>query len=193
MTKADSSDPAERKVAESLARSEASVANACERLGIAYTIFRPTLIYGAGRDRNISDIARIVERFGVFPILGNGIGLRQPVHSADLVQACILAGDHSESVNRIYNLSGGETLAYREMVQRIFRAMDKRAKIVSIPEPLFRLAIRFAKLSPRFKHLKPEMAKRMDRNLCFDHLSAVKDFGYAPRPFLLDRDELGLK
>ncbi len=193
LTKADSSSPAERKVAESLARSEAAVANTCERLGIPYTIFRPTLIYGGGRDRNVSDIARIARRFGVFPILGRGIGLRQPVHSADLAQACILAADSLASVNRTYNLSGGETLTYRQMVERIFCAMDRRAKIVSVPESLFRLTIRFARLSPRFKHLRPEMATRMDRDLCFDHLSAVQDFGYSPRPFLLDREELGLK
>jgi hypothetical protein len=52
-SKANSSSPAEQAVAESLARAEDSIASTCVRLGIAYTIFRPTLIYGAGRDRNV--------------------------------------------------------------------------------------------------------------------------------------------
>ena len=90
-------------------------------LASPYTIFRPTLIYGVGRDRNVADIARFAKRFGVFPILGKGLGLRQPVHAADLAEACILAVDSSASFNRIYNLSGGETLTYREMVERVFR------------------------------------------------------------------------
>jgi nucleoside-diphosphate-sugar epimerase len=106
-----------------------------ERLAIAYTIFRPTLIYGAGRDRNIADIARFVRRFGVFPILGKGIGLRQPVHAADLAEACLLAVDSSASFNRVYNLSGGETLTYRQMVERVFQAMGKRGRVVSLPQP----------------------------------------------------------
>ena len=192
-SKADSSNPAEQAVAESLARAEDSVATTSERLGIAYTILRPTLIYGVGLDRNVADIARFAKRFGVFPILGKGLGLRQPVHAADLAEACLLAIDSSASFNRIYNLSGGETLTYREMVERVFRALGKPARIVSIPKPVFRLIIRLAQLSPTYRHLKPEMATRMDRDLCFDHLAAEQDFGFSPRPFLLDHHALGVK
>lgn len=193
ITKANSSSSAEREVAATFARSEELVASTCQRLEIAYTIFRPTMIYGGGRDRNVSDIARVVKKFGVFPILGKGIGLRQPVHIADLAEACILAANSPASFNRTYNLSGGETLTYRQMVERIFKAMGKRAKIVSLPVSLFGLAIGVVRLSPKFKHLKLEMARRMDRDLYFDHDSAAKDFGYSPRPFLPDQDALGMK
>jgi nucleoside-diphosphate-sugar epimerase len=192
-SKANSSSPAEQFVAESLARAEDSVASTCVRLGIAYTIFRPTLIYGAGRDRNVADIARFAGRFGVFPLLGKGSGLRQPVHVEDLAQACILAADTSSSLNRIYNLSGGETLTYRQMVERVFQAMGKHPRIVSVPESVFRLTIQSARLFPNYRHLKPEMATRMDRDLCFDHLAAVRDFAFAPRRFVPDHQALGLK
>lgn len=193
ITKANSSSPAERKVAATFARSEELVGTQCEKLGIAYTIFRPTMIYGGGRDRNVSDIARVVRKFGVFPILGKGVGLRQPVHIADLAEACILAAHSSASFNRTYNLSGGETLTYRQMVERIFNAMGKRTRIVSVPASMFGLAISVVRLSPKFKHLKLEMARRMDRDLYFDHDSAVQDFGYSPRSFLLDRETLGIE
>ncbi len=193
LSKAGSSSSAERDVVESLAHAEDSVADICRRLGIAYTIFRPTLIYGAGRDRNVADIARFVKRFGVFPVLGKGSGLRQPVHAADLAQACILAAECDTSYNRIYNLSGGETLTYRQMVSRVFEAMGKHPQIISVPESLFTLVILIARMSSKYKHLKPQMAKRMEQDLCFDHFSAVRDFGYAPRAFLLDHEALGLR
>jgi nucleoside-diphosphate-sugar epimerase len=151
------------------------------------------LIYGAGADRNITDIARFAKRFGAFPILGKGIGLRQPVHVEDLAQACVLAANSPASFKQIYNLSGGETLPYRQMVERVFSAMGKKARIVSIPEPLFWVAIRLVQCFPKYKHLKPEMARRMDHDLCFDHLAAVRDFGYSPRPFSPDLEALGLK
>jgi nucleoside-diphosphate-sugar epimerase len=192
LSKVNSSNPAEQALADSLARAEDAVATTCERLGIAYTIFRPTLIYGAGRDRNVADIARFTRRFGVFPILGKGIGLRQPVHVADLAQACILAADTRASFNRVYNLSGGETLTYRQMVERVFQAVGKHARILWVPEPVFRLTIRLAQLFPKYRHLKPEMATRMDRDLCFDHLAAEQDFGFSARPFLPDHQALGL-
>ena len=188
-----SSSAKERAVAESFARAEDAIANACEKRGIAYTIFRPTLIYGSGRDRNVADIARFVRRFGVFPILGKGSGLRQPIHADDLAQACILASNASASFNQIYNLSGGETVTYRQMVERIFLAMGKPVRIVSIPEPLFRLAIWVARRFRKYEHLTPEMAMRMDRDLCFDHNAAVRDFGYSTRFFYPNRQALGMK
>jgi hypothetical protein len=78
------------------------------------------------------------------------------------------------------------------MVERVFQALGKPARIVPIPKPLFRLAIHFARQIPKYRHLKPEMATRMDRDLCFDHLAAEQDFGYSPRPFVLDPQALGL-
>ncbi len=193
LSKASSSSAAERKLAECLALAEDSVADTCGRLGINYTIFRPTLIYGGGGDRNVADIARFVKRYGVFPILGRGCGLRQPVHIADLAQACILAAECGASFNRIYNLSGGETLTYRQLVCRVFEAMGKHPRIISIPESFFTLIIMIARISSKYRHLKPQMVKRMDQDLCFDHLSATQDFGYAPRIFLPDDEALGLK
>ena len=191
-SKANSTSPAEQAVAETLARAEDAVAGTCERLGIAYTIFRPTLIYGVGRDRNVADIARFAKRFGVFPILGKGRGLRQPVHAEDLAQSCMLAVDAPASFRQTYNLSGGETLTYRAMVQRVFQALGKPTRIVPIPEPVFRVAIHFARKIPQYRHLQPEMATRMDRDLCFDHSAAQRDFGFSPRPFLLDDRALGV-
>jgi hypothetical protein len=34
------------------------------------------------------------------------------------------------------------------------------------------------------------MAQRMNRDLVFDHLEAARDFGFKPRAFLLDADDL---
>ncbi len=36
----------------------------CKKLGIEYTILRPTMIYGSGLDRNTSSIVRFIKRFG---------------------------------------------------------------------------------------------------------------------------------
>jgi nucleoside-diphosphate-sugar epimerase len=191
-SKAASSSMAERAVAESLVRSEDAVANACERLGIAYTIFRPTLTYGSGRDRNVGDIARFERRFGIFPILGKGTGLRQPVHAADLAEACLQTVDVPASFGRMYNLSGGETLSYRQMVERVFEAMGQRPRILAVPEWVFRPAIEMARRLPKYRHMTPEMARRMDIDLCCDHDDATRDFGYAPRGFHPDGRALGL-
>ncbi len=46
---------------------EQELVTKCERLGMAWTILRPTLIYGgAGGHRNVADIARLIRKFGFF-------------------------------------------------------------------------------------------------------------------------------
>lgn len=184
-TKARSGSASEREVADRLADAEAALADGCGQRGISWTLFRPTLIYGAGRDRNITTIRRFVQRFGFFPVAGGGRGLRQPVHADDLAAACLAALENPRTYGRSYNLSGGETLTYREMVKRIFVAEGRPTRIVDVPLPLFRLLVRGAALLPRFRFVDPEMASRMTDDLCFDHSEATRDFGYSPRPFVL--------
>lgn len=182
-SKQDSADAGERAVAAELAGAEQAVIAACEQAGIAWTLFRPTLIYGCGMDKNVTVIVDFVRRHGFFPIVGGGRGLRQPVHAGDLAEACLLALDAPASFNRAYNLSGGETLSYRGMVERVFERLGRTPRILPVPLPVFQALIRAASLLPRYRHLSAEMARRMNLDLCFDHGEARRDFGYAPRGF----------
>src|SRR6185437_14115702 len=83
---------AEREVSRRLQEGEAAVLRACERRGVAWTILRPTLVYGAARDRSLTPLARRARRWRVFG-LPAGSGLRQPVHAADIAQAVMRAFD----------------------------------------------------------------------------------------------------
>jgi nucleoside-diphosphate-sugar epimerase len=183
-SKAHSADASERQVAARLNAAEEAICERCGVLGMNWTIFRPTLVYDCGRDKNITRIARFVERYGFFPLLGKARGLRQPVHADDLAQACLLALDQPVTFNKAYNLSGGEILAYREMVEKIFGALGKRIRFLIVPAWLFHLGIRGAYLFPGKRNITLEMATRMNTDLCFSHSDATKDFGFAPRPFL---------
>ncbi len=183
-TKQASASAYELEVVNKLIAAEDHVAEECERLGIAWTVFRPTLIYGgAGSDRNVADIARLIRKLGFFPVFGTASGRRQPVNAADLAQACVQSLAAPASYNKAYNLSGGETLAYIDMVRRIFDTLEREPWIVRIPLPAFRLAVKLARLHPRFAHLTADMALRMQTDLVFDHDDAIRDFGYRPGKF----------
>lgn len=182
-TKRDSKNSRERLLAEKLEASERRVAEKCSACRIAWTIFRPTLVYCPGRDRNLTAVSRFIEKFSFFPLVGKGLGLRQPVHAADLALACLQALDNENTTCKSYNLSGGETLPYREMVEKIFRAMKKKPRFVSIPLPVFRMALGLSRALPKYRYFSAEMADRMNQDLCFDHDAAAADFGYAPAPF----------
>jgi nucleoside-diphosphate-sugar epimerase len=191
--KHDSSDPEEQAIAMRLADAEAQMQVWAERHGVEWIILRPTLIYGLGRDKNVSEIVRFVRRFGFFPLFGEAKGLRQPIHVQDVASACIAALDSSVTANRAYNLSGAESLTYREMVTRIFEALNRPVRLLPVPLLAFRFAVSILRFLPRYRHWSSAMAERMNSDLVFDHSEATRDFGFKPRPFLLNAEDVDIK
>lgn len=182
-TKEKSSDPEERKFVANLIAAEEVLINWAETRNIEWVILRPTLIYGLGMDKNVSLIARLIRRFGFFPILGAATGLRQPIHALDVAQACLAAVDTPAAANHSYNISGAEILSYREMVIRIFAAMGRRPRLVTVPLGFFRFAVACMKALPRYRKLSPAMAERMNQDMSFNHDDAARDLHFIPRPF----------
>ncbi len=188
-TKAESPIESERLVAAQLAEGEQALAQWASACGVEFLILRPTIIYGRGRDLDLSLIARFIARFGFFPVAGAATGQRQPLHAQDLAIACIQALE-THLTGKTYEVSGGETLSYYEMVGRIFDALGKRRLIVPLPMSVFSAAISCARLLPAFNNLTPAMAWRMNEDLVFDHSPAVQDFGFTPRPFRPKTEDL---
>ncbi|MGI9320322.1 MAG: NAD-dependent epimerase/dehydratase family protein [Thiogranum sp.] len=189
-TKTESSDLTEQGVAAALLSGERQLIEWAEQREIAWIILRPTLIYGSGRDKNISSIAGFIRRFGFFPLLGAAQGLRQPIHAGDVATACFQALSHSEVVNQAYNITGAETLTYDEMVRRVFDAMGKKPRFLHIHRIVFRLAVALSQFVPRYRNVSIGMAERMNRDLIFDHSDAVRDFCFNPGPFHLHRGDV---
>ncbi len=189
-TKVGSGDTAENIVATKLIDSEARVQAWAESRGIEWVVLRPTLIYGLSRDKNISEIGRFIRRFGFFPVLGKAQGLRQPIHAEDVASACVAALQAPGAVNRAYNISGGEALSYREMVARVFTALGRCPRLLTVPLWGFRVAVKLLRFLPRYRHWSVAMAERMNRDLVFDHSDAKKDLGFSPRLFQLVREDL---
>jgi uncharacterized protein YbjT (DUF2867 family) len=188
-TKAGSSSPSEREIAQALARGEDALVRWADGHGVRTVVLRPTLIYGRDADGNVATIARFVRRFGVFPVLGDALGLRQPVHCDDVADACLRAL-RAHDPARAYELSGGEVLSYRAMVERVFAALGRRPRIVRVPMVAFRAAIQVARLLPGRRGWTPAMAERMNRDMAFAHDEASRDLGFAPRPFRLEPRDL---
>lgn len=190
-SKMASESVAERSLAASLAASEAALSAWGAKYGVAWTVLRPTLIYGAGRDSNVCKLARWIRKWHLFPLLGRGEGKRQPVHADDLATACVrLLGCHV-AFGRTYDLSGGETLQYHEMIGRIFDALALPRRFVRLPAAPICALLDLGVL-PMPHGVTPASVHRMNADLCFDHTAAARDFGYRPRPFLPSLRELGM-
>lgn len=191
-TKIGSSDSNERTLARRLTAAEEQLSDWAVRRNVACTILRPTLIYGSGHDKNIAEMAAFIRRFGFFPVLGAACGLRQPVHVDDVAAACVAALAAPAAVVRAYNISGGEVLSYRDMASRVFKALDRTERLVSVPLIAIRAGVALAQLLPRFRHWSPSMAERMNRDMVFDHSDAERDLYFRPRSFRLSAKDVGV-
>jgi nucleoside-diphosphate-sugar epimerase len=179
-TKSASASDAERATAAALAEGEGRVEAFCRAHGVGYTLLRPTLIYAEGQDGNVSRLAGVIRRAGVFPLPGAGKGLRQPVHADDLAAAALEAMARP-ATDRAYDVPGGETLTYRVMVERIFEGLGRRPLILPVPLPLARLGYALAR--PWLPRSPPGMIDRVVEDLVFDPGPAQRDLGWSPRRF----------
>ncbi|MDI1276642.1 NAD(P)-dependent oxidoreductase [Methylobacter sp.] len=189
-TKDDSSDPEEQAIALRLADAEARVREWAESRGVEWVILRPTLIYGLGRDKNIAEIVRFIRRFGFFPLFGKANGLRQPIHASDVAGVCLAALQAPCATNRAYNISGGETLTYRDMVACVFSTLGHRPRLPTVPLWAFRLAVAVLRRLRRYRQWSTAMAERMNRDMVFDHAEAARDLNFKPRAFALSAEDV---
>ncbi|MDB5799597.1 MAG: epimerase [Rhodocyclales bacterium] len=189
-SKLDSSSDDERALAARLADAEDQLKIWAEQHGVQWVILRPTMIYGDGLDRNVSDIARFLRRWRFFPVAGSAGGLRQPIHAADVAEFCVRALLRTEVTNLAFDICGGETLSYRDMVTRIGAAMGQRVRFVSAPRTALRFGIRLLTALPRFKGLSPALVDRTAQDLVFDSSNANLALGVQPRPFILTEGDL---
>ena len=181
--KREADDPGERELAGRLAAAEKQVFETAAARGAAATLLRPTLVYGVGRDRNLTRIAALARRAGFFPLPRGASGLRQPVHVDDLAAAAAAAVDSAAGAGNGYDLPGGETLPYREMVARVLATLAPPPRLVELPGPLFRLALAAGRATGRLQGMPPGAIARMREDLVFDPAPAARDLGYSPRPF----------
>lgn len=190
-TKQASADAYERDIVARLQAAERIVFDTALANGAAATLLRPTLVYGAGRDRTLARIAAMGRRLGFFVLPRGADGKRQPVHVDDLASAALAVVDASAAHGQAYALPGGETLAYREMVARTLAALDPPAKLWEVPMPVFKAALWLARKAGMMRGLTDDAVARMREDLVFDAAPAFHDFGYVPRSFIVDARAVG--
>jgi len=190
-TKQASGDAYERDIVARLQAAERAVFDAASARGAAATLLRPTLVYGAGRDQTLARIAAMGRRMGFFVLPRGADGKRQPVHVDDLAQAALAVVDASATHGLAYALPGGETLAYREMVARTLSALVPPVRLRELPMPVFRAVLGIARMAGAMRGLTDDAVARMREDLVFDAAPARRDFGYAPRAFVVDARALG--
>ena len=149
--------------------------------GLAWTIFRPSLIYGTG-DGFVSMVANMIRRLPVLPILGDGRYRLQPVvveHVAEgFARACMWEG----SAGRTYEIAGPTPYPYLDLVDEIARAMDESPpRKVHAPMPLVKAMTRGLGWLPFFPVTRDQLLMLEEESVA-DAGPFYADFNLAPEP-----------
>ena len=151
--------------------------------GLAWTIVRPSMIYGSERDRNVHRLLRFLDRSPVFPIFGPGTNLWQPVYHEDCARGVFEALERPASVGRSYDLPGAEPLTYLDLVRTSAEALGRNPRIVKVPlEPVRRALVAAERLRLQLP-IDSGQVTRLREDKAYPYERARQDLDYAPRPF----------
>ena len=156
--------------------------------GLNYTIIRPTMVYGTGRDGNISRLIRYLARWPVLFVPGPGTCLLQPIFVEDVAVAIADAYRASVTIGKSYNIAGREPLTFNALVDTVLSIL--RRKIIRIHLPVSPLVRAFqwaeSKRAPFF--VRADQIERLNEDKAFAYDEAVNDFRFSSVSF-----ETGLK
>jgi nucleoside-diphosphate-sugar epimerase len=148
-----------------------------------YTIIRPTMIYGTEKDRNMVRLVKLLNRYPILPVAGNGKSLQQPIYVDDLAEAIMKVISNEQSYRKAYNVSGKVALTYNDVVDITAEAIGKKVIKMHVPVnmvlPMVGLYNRFSR-NPR---IKVEQILRLNEDKAFDHSDAALVFGFTSRAF----------
>jgi nucleoside-diphosphate-sugar epimerase len=150
---------------------------------LAWTIARPTMIYGSDRDRNISRLLRWLRRTPIVPIVGNGEAFQQPIYVDDLAAAIVAMLDTTTTEGKSYNLGGAAPLRFVELVRAASRAVGRAPRLINVPSSLALAMARAAARLPGGLRITPEQVQRLAEDKACDISDAVRDFGFSARTF----------
>jgi uncharacterized protein YbjT (DUF2867 family) len=151
--------------------------------GLAWTILRPTMIYGAPGDRNMARLLGALRRFPALPLPGGGRGLQQPVHVDDLAAAVVSAVEGAVSAGVAYDIAGPEPLTLRQIIDEAAAAIGRHPRLVPVPlKPAIAAARVYERIAAQ-PRLKAEQLERLAEDKAFDIRAARRDLGYDPRSF----------
>jgi uncharacterized protein YbjT (DUF2867 family) len=149
---------------------------------LAWTIFRPSLIYGRG-DAFVSMLAGLVRKLPVVPVLGDGRYRMSPVAVEDVAAGFVGALERPETVGQAYYSCGPADYSYDEILDLIGKALG-RDHVRKLHQPLLLMKPVIALLEglPSFPITTSQLTMLLEGNVC-DPAPWAETFSLRPVSF----------
>jgi len=182
INKRNSKSAADQALVSKLSQAEQSLKTHCETKKIMLCILRPTMVFGHGKDLNVSFILKQLKRTRIMPLIGKASGLRQPLYVEDLAKAITAALQLDK--NTTLALGGASQISYKQMIHDIARASNLMYLPIRVPRFVVQLALNAIRLLEKYEFLEMEMFDRMNQDLVVSNEDAKKAFSFTPLHFI---------
>jgi NADH dehydrogenase len=167
-------------------RSKGVAQDSVKTSGLAWTILRPSIIFGP-EDQFVNVLARLIRLTPkIFPLPGGGTARFQPIAVDDVARVVRMSLEKKDTVQQVYDLGGAVPLTLRDMTERILTAMGTSRRLVPIPvrvlRPIVALAQRLLPNPPVTSSLLDLLA--LDNTVANNALT--EKFKIVPIPFAGD-------
>lgn len=150
------------------------------RSGLAWTILRPTGIFGPG-DRFIGELGQALHKAPALPVPGDGEFLLQPVFVGDVVKGIVDSLARPDTETTAFDVGGPERFTFNELVDRIAAAAGVQVRKVPVPIPRMRRRARFFSRQEKFP-LAADMIDMLLAGHTCDDRPYYSAFGLTPLP-----------
>ena len=146
--------------------------------GLAWTIFRPSLIYGA-RDKSINVLAKVLRLSPFVPVLGDGRSRVQPVSVENVAKCFVAAIKNDDTIGKTFDLCGPEAFTWNDMYDKLLSVLGLRRPKLHLPLSIARVqAAVFEALLPNPPFTRDQLIMTQEDN--------VGDATLAERTLLLE-------
>jgi len=160
-------------------RAKGRAERAIRESGLAYTIFRPALVYGAD-DRITNLMARAIRSSPVVAIPGSGRQVVQPVAVGDLA-TCVAMAVGGSGRNSTFDVGGPEPLTLEQLIRLTMELSGHHRPVVHVPEMLMRLCGSIGEIFPRPIFSRDAVDFLLADNRC-DIAPLIAEFGIRLTP-----------
>jgi uncharacterized protein YbjT (DUF2867 family) len=134
--------------------------------GLAWTIFRPSIIYGRG-DEFVTMLARMVGRSPVVPVIGSGRQRLQPVPVEHVAEGFARALALPATEKHVYEVGGPDQLTMVELLDAIGSALGhRRVRKAHVPLGFMRPVARILHRLPGFPVTPDQLRMLEEDNVC---------------------------
>ena len=150
--------------------------------GLNYTIFRPSMLFGAG-DRNFNVLADLIRKAPFIPVIGDGEYRWQPVSVKNVAELFVLALNNSNAERKTYEVRGPDVFTFNQILDILMKILGLKKPKVHIPVSVARPVVHMLdRILPSPLITRDQLKMLLDN---YDHPvdDLLKDFNINLIPF----------